>query len=124
MPLTPLERYVDGWRRGDADGVVAPLDEACVMVEPQGTVLRGRAAVRAWVGTWLTTGRVESWTMTEVSQSAGVITAKWDVVCQWQGARVELAGRTVAHVRDGRITYLREYASTGPLGDWDGTWRE
>jgi len=30
----------------------------------------------------------------------------------------------VARLEDGRISYLREYATTAPLYDWTGTWPE
>lgn len=29
----------------------------------------------------------------------------------------------LARLADGRISYLREYATTAPLYDWTGTWR-
>jgi hypothetical protein len=35
----------------------------------------------------------------------------------------QIEGRSVARLRDGVITYLREYATSGPLDDWDTTWR-
>lgn len=33
-------------------------------------------------------------------------------------------GATVARLDQGRIAYLREYATTAPLYDWTGAWRD
>jgi hypothetical protein len=33
-------------------------------------------------------------------------------------------GASVARLRGDKISYLREYATTAPLYDWTGTWRE
>jgi ketosteroid isomerase-like protein len=121
----PLLAYVDAWRRHDVDGVLAVLDEQCVVVEPQGAVMRGHEGVAQWLRGWLSAGGVvHEWTLTDVTVGEDVVTATWLLSCTWQGIEAEIVGRTVAHVRGGRITYLREYVESGPLGDWDGTWQD
>ncbi len=121
--MNPLRAYFDGWRRHDAVAAAAVLSEGCVLVDSSGTVLRGRDAVREWMAGWFAGGGVvHEWQITDESVAGGVITAQWVVQATVQGVEARVEGRTVAHLRDGAISYLRDYATATPLGDWDGTW--
>jgi len=42
----------------------------------------------------------------------------------WQSKPGSFQGASVARLTGERISYLREYATTAPLYDWTGTWRE
>jgi len=50
--------------------------------------------------------------------------AKWHFECTWKGEPGAFDGSTVARLDHGRIVYLREYATSAPLYDWTGTWRD
>lgn len=122
--MTTLHAYLESWRRRDPAAARALLDEGCVVVEAQGTVLRGPDAVADQMAAWFAAGGVvHAWQVTDETTAGDVLTAQWVLDCTWQGVRARIEGRTVAHLRDGRISYLRDYATAGPLGDWDGTWQ-
>jgi len=57
----------------------------------------------------------------EVLGEAGFF--EWSFACTWQGERYEFEGASVVRFRDAKIASIREYASTAPAYDWDGTWR-
>ncbi|MCV2394070.1 nuclear transport factor 2 family protein [Actinotalea sp. M2MS4P-6] len=121
--MNALHVYLDGWRRNDVAAAVGVLTEACVLVDSSGTVLRGRDAVAEWMSGWFAGGGVvHDWQITDESVADGVITAQWVVHATIQGVEARVEGRTVAHLRDGAISYLRDYTTSTPLGDWDGTW--
>lgn len=122
--MNPLRAYLDAWLCRDVSAARAVLDDGCVVVDSHGVVLRGADAVVDWLRGWIRAGGVvHAVDIAEESESNGVITAQWALEVTWQGVRAQVEGRSVAHVRDGLITYLREYTTTGPLGDWDGTWK-
>ncbi len=123
--MNPLHAYLDAWRRHDTVAAAGALTEACVVVNVHGAMLRGRDAVTTWMTSWLADGGVvHEWQVTDELVADGVITAQWRADVTWQGARVQIEGRTVAHLRDGAISYLRDYTTGDPLGDWDGTWAD
>ncbi|WP_304605053.1 nuclear transport factor 2 family protein [Actinotalea lenta] len=122
--MNPLRAYLESWHRQDIDGACEVLDDGCVVVDSHGTVLRGPAAVAEWMSAWVSAGGVvHDLAVTEETEGDGVVTAQWVLQVTWQGVEATVEGRSVAHVREDRITYLRDYATTGPLGDWDGTWQ-
>ena len=123
--MNPLLTFLDAWRRYDLASVRSVLGEACVMIEAQGTMLRGRDAVEQWITDWFDRGGVvHDWQITDQTEAEDVLTAQWVVNVTWQGMKARIDGRTVAHLKDGAITYLRDYTTSTPLGDWDGTWAD
>ncbi|MGH2574019.1 MAG: hypothetical protein ACRDGU_11185 [Actinomycetota bacterium] len=48
---------------------------------------------------------------------------EWLFACTWRGKPVEFEGASIAHFRDRKISRLREYSTTAPLYEWEGTWR-
>lgn len=131
-----LRAYVEAWTRHDIEGVLATLTGDCVVVESYGPVYRGHERVRAWMRAWFAAGgSVDAWEITsetETETAAGdgpdgarVQVAEWVFTCTWQGASHTFDGATIARLDAAgeRIARLREYATTAPLYDWTGTWR-
>ena len=59
------------------------------------------------------------------ARAAGdILIAEWLFACIWRGKPGTFEGASVARLTGGKISYLREYATTAPLYDWMGTWRE
>jgi ketosteroid isomerase-like protein len=122
--VNPLHGYLEAWRLADPSAVRDVLDDGCVVVDYQGAVLRGPDAVARSMAAWFGAGGVvHAWRVTEETGAEDVLTAQWVLTCTWQGVEAQIEGRSVARLRDGVITYLREYATSGPLDDWDTTWR-
>lgn len=122
--MNALQTYIDGWRRHDIPAVLATLTDDCVVIESYGPIYRGRARVEQWMTTWLAIGSVDGWEITSSGAAADLLVAEWVFSCTYRGSAATFDGATVARLRDGRIAYLREYATTAELYDWTGTWRE
>jgi ketosteroid isomerase-like protein len=119
-----LRKYIDGWRRHDVPAVLDTLTEDCVIIESYGPVYRGRKCVEDWMNAWFAAGgTVDGWEITSEASDGSVLVTEWHFECTWEGKPGAFDGSTVARLEDGRISYLREYATTAPLYDWTGTWR-
>lgn len=121
--MTLIERYVAGWRAHDAAAILATLTPECVVIESFGPVYRGHDWVARWVATWLAEdGRVIDWSIHALHSLGDAETAEWVFHYTWRGEEKSFKGATIAHLRDGKISYLREYATTAALYDWQGEW--
>ena len=123
--VSQLRRYIDGWRRHDVAAVLDTLTSDCVVIESYGPVYRGRDRVGQWMHALFGAGgRVEGWEVAAYDAAGDLLTAEWRFTCTWRGGIGSFEGASIARLHDGRIVYLREYATTAPLYDWTGTWRE
>lgn len=119
-----LERYIAGWRAQDANAILATLTTDCVVIESFGPVYRGHAWVEQWVSTWLAeNGCVLDWTIRDLQSLGDLEIAEWTFHYTLRGEERTFDGATIAKLRDGKISYLREYATTDPLYDWRGEWK-
>ena len=124
MSLTLLEQYTAGWRAHDAAAILATLTPDCVVIESFGPIYRGHDWVAQWISTWLAEdGRVIEWIIRDLRSSPDEETAEWTFHYTWRGEEKTFDGATIATVRDGKISYLREYATTAALYDWQGKFR-
>lgn len=120
-----LHDYIDGWRRHDVPAVLSTLADDCVVVESDGPVYRGRERVEEWMTAWFAAGgRVHEWRITSSGSTGDLIVAEWEFTRTWRDVRSSCPGATIARAREGRIGYLREYATTADLYDWTGVWRD
>jgi len=122
--MDQLQAYIDGWRRHDIGAVLATLNDDCIITESYGPVYHGRERVEQWMTTWLAAGSVDAWKVTSGAALNHVLLAEWVFSCTWRGEAATFEGATIARLRDGKISYLREYATTASLYDWTGAWRE
>lgn len=121
---TLLERYIDGWRRHDTEAIIETLTPDCVVTESFGPIYRGHAWVKRWISAWFAeNGCVIDWTIQDLQSSGDVETAEWTFYYTWRGEKKSFEGITIAKLHEGKIYYLREYATTDPLYDWRGEWR-
>lgn len=121
--MTMLERYIAGWRAHDATAILATLTPDCEIIESFGPVYRGHDQVARWVAAWRAEGgRVLDWSVRALQSSVEGETAEWTFQYQWRGEESCFDGATVMRLCDGRISYLREYATTATLYDWHGEW--
>jgi ketosteroid isomerase-like protein len=123
--VNQLQAYIEAWRRHDVAEVLATLTADCVVIECYGPIYRGRQRVEQWMNAWLGAGgSVDGWEITSEATAGETLMAEWRFECTWKGEAAAFDGMTVARLQGGRIAYLREYATTAPLYDWTGTWRE
>lgn len=122
--MNQLRAYIDGWRHHDIPAVLDTLTDDCVVIESYGPVYRGRQRVEEWMNAWFAAGgTVDGWEITSEASDGSVLVTEWHFECTWEGKPGAFDGSTVARLEDGKISYLREYATTAPLYDWTGSWR-
>lgn len=123
--MNQLRAYIDGWRRHDVPAVLATLADDCVVIESYGPVYRGKERVEEWMGAWFGAGgTVDLWEITSEAATGDLLVAEWHFECTWMDSPGAFDGSTVARLDNGQISYLREYATTAPLYDWTGKWRD
>jgi ketosteroid isomerase-like protein len=122
--MRPLEQYIAGWRAHDVEAIVATLTADCVVIESFGPIYRGHDSVARWVATWLAEdGQVIDWTVRDLRSSPEAENAEWTFHYRWRGEERSFDGATIAKLHEGKLSYLREYATTAELYDWRGAWR-
>ena len=123
--MMQLERYIAAWRAHDVAAILATLAPDCVVIESFGPIYRGHDCVAQWVSTWLAEdGCVIDWTIRDLRTSGEGETAEWAFHYRWRGEEKRFDGATIATLRDGKLSYLREYATTAALYDWRGEWQQ
>ncbi|RYF55915.1 MAG: nuclear transport factor 2 family protein [Comamonadaceae bacterium] len=104
--------------------MLATLDSECTVVESFGPIYRGRAWVAQWIAQWLAEdGRVLWWEIHDLQSLAEREVAQWTFQYTWRGEEQRFDGATITQLREGKIFYLREYATTASLFDWHGEWQ-
>ncbi len=123
--MNQLHAYIDAWRRHDVAGALATLTNDCMIIECYGPVYRGQQRVAQWMHAWLGAGgSVDGWKITSEATAGVTLIAEWIFSCTWQGKAATFEGATIARLDGEKIAYLREYATSAPLYDWTGTWRD
>ena len=102
-----LHEYVDGWRRRDIPAVLTTLADDCVIVEPDGTVHRGRDEIGDWMRQ--TVAQLHDWQIISSAATGDLLVAEWE---RWQGSTPWVAGVTIARPAAGRIGHLRDYVTS------------
>lgn len=95
-----------------------------MVTECYGPIYHGRPRVEHWMTSWLAIGSVDAWQITSDAVLGDVAVAEWTFSCTYRGDSATFDGATIARLRNGKIAYLREYATTAALYEWTGTWRE
>ena len=122
--MTLLEHYIAGWRAHDVTAILETLTLDCVVVESFGPIYRGHDCVARWVSTWLAEdGLVIDWTVRDLQSSPGCEIAEWTFHYTWRGEEKSFDGATIAELHEGKLSYLREYATTAALYEWSGEWQ-
>lgn len=122
--MTALLRYIEAWVANDAARVADAVAEDCTITECYGPVYRGRERVGQWARSWFAAGGVvHRWEVTDHFVADDREAAQWVFECSWGGNRSSFDGASVCRIEGGLIRELREYQTTAPLYEWDGTWR-
>ncbi|QBD80843.1 nuclear transport factor 2 family protein [Ktedonosporobacter rubrisoli] len=113
--------YVQGWLAADREQILSTLDPACVVIESYGPTYRGKEMVGRWIDSWFAPGNVVTrWEITSFTATSEECFFEWDFACISDGERGGFEGASIARLSEGRIVYLREYATTAPRHEWEG----
>lgn len=122
--MSALTDYIDAWKSNDPERIVATVTADAVVAESYGPVYHGRDRIRQWADAWLGGGsRVRDWVVTNEFATGDTIVAEWRFDYRDHDDDRSFEGATIATVRDGKISALREYATTADLYPWEGEWR-
>jgi hypothetical protein len=117
-----ISTYVAGWLEHDPAQVLSTLDHDCLIIESYGPMYRGTIRVAQWLDAWFGEGnRVDRWEITSVLVGEGGFAAEWRFACTWRGQASEFEGVSLVRLKGDRIAYMREYATTAPIYEWEGT---
>jgi ketosteroid isomerase-like protein len=119
-----VRRYVEGWCEGDAAKILDAVAPDCVVIESHGPTYRGKERIAQWLEAWFGAGgKVHRWEITSLELLGEAGCFEWSFACTWTGKRYDFEGASIIRFEDGKIAYLREYTTTAPLYDWEGSWR-
>jgi len=121
--MTALLRYIEAWVANDAVRVADAVAEDCTIAECYGPVYRDRERVGQWASWFAAGGVVHRWEVTDHFVADDREAAQWVFECCWGGNRSSFDGASVCRIEGGLIRESREYQTTAPLYEWDGTWR-
>ena len=108
-----IQGYVNGWINGNAQEILDPLSDDCIITESHGPVYRGKAVIKTWIADWLKRGnRVEKWTITSFYTMQGRVVFEWFFSYKGPHTQEAFEGITIAQIVDGKISTLREYRAT------------
>lgn len=120
-PKPLIVTYVEGWKLGDREKILSTLDPACVIIESYGPTYRGKEMIGRWIDSWFAPGNiVNRWDITSFSITDEVCFFEWFFEYMYAGNRSDFEGASLARVRQGKISFLREYAMTAPRYEWQG----
>lgn len=113
--------YVEGWKETDREKILSTLDPACVIIESHGPTYRGKDMVGRWIDSWFAPGNiVNSWDITSCFVRDDICFFEWIFECTSEGTRGGFEGASIAHIHQGKIAFLREYAMITPRYEWKG----
>lgn len=110
---TLVQQYIDGWKEGSIEKIIALLHEDCVIIESHGPRYRGVDQVRKWFEYWVREkGKVLRWNITSFYFVENTAFFEWDFACNVSGKDHELLGISIVKFSENKISFLHEYRMT------------
>lgn len=108
-----MQRYMDGWKDGNESEILSVFADDCVVVESHGPVYCGKDVIKQWIAEWFGQGnRVEKWKMTSFHACGNILFCEWVFAYKGKKIREAFEGITIAKLKKGKITDLKEYRMT------------
>src|SRR3989344_4475133 len=108
-----IERYVQGWKRGDEDVIISTLSPECIITESHGPTYHGIEEVREWIREWNEAkNSVDTWDLILFKIADQYVFFEWDFSCTVGDKQHSFLGASIAEIHNGKILELREYRMT------------
>ena len=108
-----IQQYMDGWKSGSEKKILEALAEDCLIIESHGPTYRGKEIIKQWIADWLGQGNViEKWKITSFHACSNTVFCEWIFAYKGKKIREAFEGITIAKLKNGKITDLREYRMT------------
>ena len=108
-----IQRYVDGWKRGDESEILDTLEDNCIIIESHGPTYRGKKIVKEWIEDWHTQGnKIEKWNITSFHSTDDLTVFEWIFAYKNKNAREVFEGISLVKFKNNKISALREYRAT------------
>ncbi len=110
--------YVEGWKEYNSTKILTTLDPACILIESDGEIFRGAEKIIREVekriageyGPW----QISRWEITTLAVADEVCFLEWI----FEGRR-SFEGASLIRYKESKISYVREYCTTGTL--WESS---
>ena len=112
-----FERRRAAWLAEDLDTYLGMFNENIVFQGPAGEPTHGKAAFAALVRRSAQMVRPASWEFHEIAVNGSRVLAEWTIAIESRsdGSRYTWSGMSVCELRDGLITWWREYYDPAAL---------
>ncbi len=113
-----VEKYVEGWLKGNTAQILSTLSPDVVIIESHGPKYVGVKKVEEWAETWFKDGKVKKWGITSFYETDNAAFLEWVFECVSKGVKYNIEGSSVVKFANGKISYIREYMTRGPIFEW------
>lgn len=108
-----VQRYVDGWRKGNESEILDTLTEDCIIIESHGPTYRGKKIIKKWIEDWYRQGNlVEKWKITSFHVCGDLFVFEWVFAYKSTTTKEAFEGVSLAKIKNNKIFELREYRAT------------
>lgn len=108
-----IQYYIDGWKNGNEAEILDVLSDDCIIIESHGPTYRGKEIVKKWISDWFGKGNViEKWKLTSFHTCDDMLFCEWVFIYKGKKIRESFLGMTIAKIKKGKISDLREYRMT------------
>jgi hypothetical protein len=113
-----IEKYTEGWVRGDERAICAPLSESCLVIESHGPTYRGIPEIRQWIGDWTRSNSVDSWVIKSFVFTNDTACFEWHFKCTCVGTSDQIYGASFVRFTNQKISSICEYKITVLPDNW------